>query len=240
MPARDILGRHVYFSLRTLPHNDDTAPWNGSLANLGGDQTGLQYMRNRYYNPATGQFTQEDPIGLAGGLNLYGFAGGDPVNFSDPFGLFPCCVLPVNSIPILIDDAVRSLIFQHFHETVVPKLDQLGQAAALGAVLGGAGRARAGAIAAEEGVYVGAAETRVSRWMSEGEYKAMKTTGTLQTNGRTFVTMPGAPKPGGTGPVRVDFNVPTDALKQAGREDWRVLYDPKKTPVTGIERVNPQ
>ena len=28
-----------------------------------------------------------DPIGLAGGLNLYGFAGEDPVNFSDPFGL---------------------------------------------------------------------------------------------------------------------------------------------------------
>ena len=25
---------------------------------------------------------------MAGGLNLYGFAGGDPVNFSDPFGLF--------------------------------------------------------------------------------------------------------------------------------------------------------
>ena len=34
-------------------------------------------------------FTQEDPIGLAGGLNLYGFANGDPVNFSDPFGLCP-------------------------------------------------------------------------------------------------------------------------------------------------------
>jgi uncharacterized protein RhaS with RHS repeats len=35
----------------------------------------------------SGCFTQEDPIGLAGGLNLYGYAGGDPVNFSDPFGL---------------------------------------------------------------------------------------------------------------------------------------------------------
>jgi uncharacterized protein RhaS with RHS repeats len=34
-------------------------------------------------------FTQIDPIGLAGGLNLYGYAGGDPVNFSDPFGLCP-------------------------------------------------------------------------------------------------------------------------------------------------------
>jgi RHS repeat-associated protein len=36
-----------------------------------------------------GPFTQEDPIGLAGGMNLYGFAGGDPVNYSDPFGLCP-------------------------------------------------------------------------------------------------------------------------------------------------------
>ena len=32
-------------------------------------------------------FTQEDPAGLAGGLNAYGFASGDPVNYSDPFGL---------------------------------------------------------------------------------------------------------------------------------------------------------
>ncbi|MDX2060499.1 MAG: RHS repeat-associated core domain-containing protein, partial [Gemmatimonadales bacterium] len=52
--------------------------------------TGLEYKRHRYYDPTTGRFTQPDPIGLAGGLNLYGFANGDPVNFSDPFGLVPC------------------------------------------------------------------------------------------------------------------------------------------------------
>ena len=34
-------------------------------------------------------FTQQDPIGLAGGANVYGFASGDPVNFADPFGLSP-------------------------------------------------------------------------------------------------------------------------------------------------------
>ena len=34
-----------------------------------------------------GQFTQEDPIGLGGGMNAYGFAPGDRVNFSDPLGL---------------------------------------------------------------------------------------------------------------------------------------------------------
>ncbi|HUF27657.1 MAG TPA: RHS repeat-associated core domain-containing protein [Gemmatimonadaceae bacterium] len=53
------------------------------------EASGIQYLRNRYFDPRTGRFTQEDPIGLAGGLNLYGFAGGDPVSFSDPFGLCP-------------------------------------------------------------------------------------------------------------------------------------------------------
>ena len=63
--------------------------WAGSLLESGQDASGYQYKRNRYYDPKTGRFTQEDPLGLAGGLNLYGFAGGDPVNFSDPFGLCP-------------------------------------------------------------------------------------------------------------------------------------------------------
>jgi uncharacterized protein RhaS with RHS repeats len=51
------------------------------------DASGLLYKRNRYYSPETGQFTQTDPIGLAGGLNTYGFAEGDPVSYDDPYGL---------------------------------------------------------------------------------------------------------------------------------------------------------
>ena len=64
-------------------------PFFGSLLDVQTDGSAQVYMRNRYYDPGTGRFTQEDPIGLAGGLNLYGFAKGDPVNFSDPFGLCP-------------------------------------------------------------------------------------------------------------------------------------------------------
>ena len=49
------------------------------------------YRRNRYYDPQTGRFTTPDPIGVGGGLNAYGFAGGDPVSYRDPFGLCPPC-----------------------------------------------------------------------------------------------------------------------------------------------------
>ena len=66
-----------------------TYTWVGGLLMDQQDATGLLYRRNRYYDPMSGRFTQEDPIGLAGGLNVYGFAGGDPVNFADPFGLCP-------------------------------------------------------------------------------------------------------------------------------------------------------
>ncbi len=50
--------------------------WQGSLLENGRDKSGMEFKRNRYYDPQTGRFTQEDPIGLAGGLNVYGFAKG--------------------------------------------------------------------------------------------------------------------------------------------------------------------
>jgi RHS repeat-associated protein len=69
----------------------ETRNWMGSLLEGQRDAGGQMYMRNRYYDPATGQFTQPDPIGIAGGLNVYGFAAGDPVSYSDPYGLCPDC-----------------------------------------------------------------------------------------------------------------------------------------------------
>jgi RHS repeat-associated protein len=68
--------------------------WFGSLIADQRDASGLLYRRNRVYDPAAGRFTQEDPIGIAGGLNTYGFGGGDPVNYTDPFGL---CVPDANT-----------------------------------------------------------------------------------------------------------------------------------------------
>src|SRR4029434_9896737 len=47
---------------------------------------GLEYVEDRYYDPAVGRFISQDPIGFAGGLNLYGYANANPVNVLDPTG----------------------------------------------------------------------------------------------------------------------------------------------------------
>lgn len=90
-------GTSVYYKKFSWATGPSTPPqWVGSLLANGAGGTGLLYRRNRFYDPSTGQFTQQDPIGISGGLSVYGFAAGDPVNFSDPFGL---CVLWIRWCP---------------------------------------------------------------------------------------------------------------------------------------------
>ena len=83
--------------------------WWGSLIHNKRDLTGQLYMRNRYYDPQAGRFTQEDPIGLAGGINLYGFADADPVSYADPYGLSAeeCCRFGFEGDPRTVEREVE-------------------------------------------------------------------------------------------------------------------------------------
>ena len=50
-------------------------------------ETGLYYYRLRDYNSSIGRFMQTDPIGYAGGLNLYRYCHNNPTNYVDSMGL---------------------------------------------------------------------------------------------------------------------------------------------------------
>jgi RHS repeat-associated protein len=55
------------------------------------DRTGLYFYRARYYDPLLKQFIQEDPLGVAGGANLYAYVVGNPISYTDPKGLKYVC-----------------------------------------------------------------------------------------------------------------------------------------------------
>jgi len=70
------------------------------------DSSGLLYMRARYYNPYLCRFINPDPIGLAGGMNWYAYAEGNPAGYIDPLGLqswmspgYGAIRNPVNIVP---------------------------------------------------------------------------------------------------------------------------------------------
>lgn len=53
------------------------------------EETGLYYYRARYYDSDKGRFLSRDPLGYVEGWNLYEYANGSPLNFTDPSGLDP-------------------------------------------------------------------------------------------------------------------------------------------------------
>jgi RHS repeat-associated protein len=63
---------------------------------------GLYFMKRRYYDAVTGRFIQKDPIGIIGGLNVYTYAGNNPVTYMDPEGLMgPFAVLALGGLALL-------------------------------------------------------------------------------------------------------------------------------------------
>jgi RHS repeat-associated protein len=80
----------------------------------------------------------------------------------------------------------------------------------------------------------------VSRWVSPEEaaaWVAQKGTGLPLVYGdRIYVTAVGAAKVGGTGPIRVDFAIPSQALNQGGLDGWFLIMQPARSrPIYNVQ-----
>jgi RHS repeat-associated protein len=78
----------IYGDLRNVTGDKQACPfrWPGQYED---EETGLYYNRFRYYDPESGEYVSQDPIGLAGGPLPYGFVA-DPLFWFDPLGLAGC------------------------------------------------------------------------------------------------------------------------------------------------------
>jgi len=71
---------------QTQGTNDTPFLFNGRYG-VQTDGNGLLFMRARYYSPYLCRFINPDPSSFASGLNFYAYANGNPVSYTDPFGL---------------------------------------------------------------------------------------------------------------------------------------------------------
>ena len=83
----------VVWSAVYSPFGNATAQAGGITNNLRfpgqyyDNETGLHYNYHRYYDPKAGRYLTPDPIGLAGGINLFAYVKLNPINAIDPLGL---------------------------------------------------------------------------------------------------------------------------------------------------------
>ena len=88
--------------LRDVNGNASGAGYGAKFGYVRDSESGFYLCTLRYYDASAGRWISRDPIGYAGGSDLYSYVGNDPVNAVDPEGTAPTSsqVSPLRSAPI--------------------------------------------------------------------------------------------------------------------------------------------
>lgn len=95
-------------------------------------EPGLHFYRFRYYDPKTGRFLQEDPIGFRGNdVNLYAYSFNNPIALKDATGLWvgidDVLTGPVDELVILGGLAIAALLGSEFAKDSLEQLARQAQ-----------------------------------------------------------------------------------------------------------------
>lgn len=102
--------------------------------------TGLLYLRARWYDSDLQRFLSPDPVGMAGGdPNFYSYAGNDPVDLRDPSGANPLLGALFGAAIGAVGTYAGTLIFAHRLPTSTEVTQGIVSGAIAGAIIGSAG-----------------------------------------------------------------------------------------------------